>query len=153
MIDTREQSPLNFNSYEYCTSCRDTLDCGDYTIAGYDRPKDDHSVIIERKANSMELVGNLGVNWERFQRECELLAQYRHKMILVQSPENFQYLYDKKYTKLSPSYIYKQLSILHMEYNIPTIFLSSRESATNFTIRYFNHCIRLREKLDDEQRS
>lgn len=142
LYDTREQNPLTWKNelkpYEV-TLARETFECGDYTIVGHDMPGDDNSVIIERKKNSLELVGNLGTNWDRFCNELELMSKYKYKQIVVCGPDNFSFLYSRGYTKLSPSFVYKQLVHIFIYFNISTIFLNSREEAENYLYRMFVH--------------
>lgn len=145
IVDTREQEPLTFSLKEDIQIGRDKLECGDYSIAGYDLPGDDGSIIIERKQNCNELCGNLGANWERFQKELEKMAEYKHKMILVCGPNNFPYIHGRGYTKLHPNFVYKQLSIIHIKYGIPTIFAGTREDAEEYMYRYFKEVIRYAE--------
>lgn len=137
ICDTREQDPLLFQNYKGVRVGRDTLNAGDYTMAGYDMPGDTNSVIVERKKNCMELITNLGAKWEQFCAEAQKLYAYRHRAIVVCGPENFGYLYDRGLTKLSPNFVFKQLSYLHMEYQLPTIFCNSRDQAENYIFRFF----------------
>lgn len=104
-------------------------------------PNDDDSIIIERKKDCSELVRNLGAEWERFTREMELMTQYRHKLMVVCAPDNFQVLYDKGYTKLHPNFVYKQLATLQIRYGVSTIFLPNRTTAENYIFRLFTDII------------
>ncbi len=135
LIDTREQQPLLFENYSDIKWCRDTLACGDYTVAGHDLPTDDHSVIFERKKNCLELVSNLGMNWERFQSELKLMTQYKHKQIVVCAPNNFQYIFDKRYTKINPEFAYKRIAHIFTEYHIPIVFMDTRQEAETYMYR------------------
>lgn len=145
-MDTKEQQPLNFHSFDFIETCHDHLPAGDYTIVGHDMVTDDHSVIIERKKNVQELVNNIGAEWDRFISEAEILKQYKHKSIIVCGPNNIDYLYSRGFTKISPGFFYKQLSILQIEYGLPTIFAGDRESAEHYMVRYFNHIVRLHKQ-------
>jgi hypothetical protein len=73
----------------------DTLECGDYTPIAFDMPNDDYSLIIERKLSARELIGNIGKNWERFQRELEKMSFYQNKFLVVCGPEEYYQLYKK----------------------------------------------------------
>lgn len=147
IIDTKEQKPLLFTEYEL-NICRDSLPAGDYTLVGHDRPTDDESVIFERKANCLELVTNLGKEFERFEREAQILTQYKHKAILVCGPANFDFIYNRGMTKLHPNFAYKQLAYLYLEYSIPTIFLDNRENVENFMFRTFHQ---IHKKIRNEE--
>jgi ERCC4-type nuclease len=143
IVDTRENDPLLFSLYdEEIKTHRDKLDAGDYTLFAHDMPGDDDSIIIERKANCQELVNNLGKKWEQFKAEAELLSKYKHKVILVCGPDNFNYLYDRGFTRLHPNFIYKQLNYLWINYGIQTLFLPDRDTAENYIFRSFVEVIR-----------
>ena len=142
IIDSREQNPFRWMDYENLTTVRDKLDFADYSLASYDRPGDDDSVVIERKQHCQELLSNIGQNWERFQRELVGMSKYKHKFIIVCGPSNFDYLYNKGFTKISPNYAYKQLAYIYTEYGIPTLCFSKVEDAENFVYRLFVELIR-----------
>lgn len=147
IIDTREKSPFTFSSYEHVHTYTDTLDAGDYTICGHDNPNDDHSVIIERKKDSQELVRNLCANWDVFEREMEILTKYKNKMIIVCGPNNFNHLYDMGFTKVHPNYFNRQLAILQADYQIPVCFFPDKLKAEDFVFRLF---YRLFKKIEEE---
>lgn len=143
LYDTREQTPFEWAGYDSLTVTKETLEAGDYTIVGHDLPRDDHSIIIERKKNCNELVGNLGTNWERFLREAEILAKYKTKLIIVTGPCNFDYLYDNGLTKLNPNFALKQLSYLQIKFGISTLYFPNKELAENYVFRLFVETIKL----------
>lgn len=145
IVDTREKDALKFKDYEVVTSI-DKLEAGDYTIHCHDRPLDDNSIIIERKKNCQELVHNLVASWDVFKNELEILSTYRHKAIVVCGPNNFPYLYDRGFTKVSPSFVYCRIADVFMEYGIPTIFANSREDAENMIYRMFVKARKLNEE-------
>lgn len=136
IVDTREQEPWGFRQYKDIYIQRDTLDWGDYTLVGQDRPSDDFNCIIERKKNAQELLGNLGNGWDRFQAEAEGLAPYRRKCVIVCGPDNFEYLYDRGFTKIHPNFAYKQIALLYAKYDIPVMFFSNRECAEEYAFRF-----------------
>lgn len=144
IVDTREQQPLEFLADKRDNEIilgRDKLDCGDYSLYGHDRPKDDHSIIIERKKDCSELAINLGSKWEQFENELRLLTHYRHRAILVCAPNNFEWLYDKKYTMMKPEFIMKRMSEVHINYGVPIIFLNNREMVETYMIRLFKRVL------------
>lgn len=136
IIDTREQDPLDFTGYPVHASV-DKLDAGDYTLVGHDRPKDDFSVIIERKKNCSELLRNIGANWDTFQLELDLMNEYHCKQIVICGPNNFSYLIQKGLTQLNLNFIYKRLAQIQSIYDVSTLFLGTREDATNYIYRLF----------------
>lgn len=144
--DTREQDPLIFEGYPIKVGV-DALPAGDYSLVGHDQPSDDFSVIIERKANCSELIGNLGTNWDRFERSLEKLAQYKHAQIVVCGNNNFDYLIEKDFTKLSLNFIFAQIVKIQLDYGIPIIFCGNRPNATNYIYRLFK---RIDKKVRDD---
>jgi ERCC4-type nuclease len=146
IADTREQTPLTFEGYEDALVYRDKLDCGDYSLFSHDMPGDDHSIIVERKKDCLELCTNLGSAWDRFEKEAALLAEYKHKMILVCAPNNFESLYKMERTKMNPAFVSKQLNTLYLEYGIPTFFFYNHQQAEEFMYRMFRRV----KQLTDE---
>ncbi len=139
--DTKEQKPLGFIDYPVKIT-NESLPAGDYSLVGHDMPGDDDSIIIERKKDCMELCSNLGAKWEQFENEAKLLKKYKHKMILVCAPNNFDYLCDRGFTKLSVNFIYKRLAYLYVNYGITITYMPNRESAENLIYRTFLEIIR-----------
>ena len=145
IVDTREQHPLFVNDEDFGTVRpvfsslslrdewldkvvlhRDKLDCGDYTMYAHDLPGDDHSIVLERKKDCMELITNLVTKWDQFASEMELLRQYKHKQIIVCKPENFWWLYQQGFTAVHPNFLYKKLAVLYYDFGVPVTFLGSR---------------------------
>lgn len=141
--DTREQNPLSWATFPNIQIQVDTLPCGDYTLIGHDMPGDDHSIIIERKKNCQELVGNLGAHFDTFENEMLKMQQYKNKMILVCSDDDFADLYDKQYTRIHPNFAYKQLAVLQAKYQVPTLFLGNRLNVETFIFRVFKEILEL----------
>jgi ERCC4-type nuclease len=76
IIDTREQTPLDLSPL---SSIRGTLPTGDYTIQGLE-----HVVVIERKSLS-DLLGCVGSDRERFDREVHRMLAYPVRVLLIES--------------------------------------------------------------------
>ena len=76
IIDSREQNALNL---EPLTSVTSTLPTGDYSIRGLE-----HVVAIERKSLD-DLVGCVGRDRERFEREVQRLLAYPVRILVVES--------------------------------------------------------------------
>ena len=128
--DTREQmpyfdSPL-FETYgvelEILTR---KLHAGDYSIEGLE-----DKILIERKANTGELHGNIGKvkHKERFYRELEKLKEAEEAYILCEWPESNNFTFPQnsgiplskmKYIKMSSKYFRKLIHEIQEEF--PTI--------------------------------
>lgn len=76
LIDSREQTPLDLSPMKME---RGTLVTGDYSIRGLE-----HVIAIERKSLS-DLLGCIGVERERFDRECQRLLAYPTRAIVVEA--------------------------------------------------------------------
>lgn len=90
LVDSREQKPWQFDIEEpksgYSTRITSSevtgLDCGDYSVKGYE-----DLIRIERKMGFGELFNNMipKTNKDRFEREMEKLQQIKYKYILIES--------------------------------------------------------------------
>lgn len=121
VVDTREQLPWEFSEY---TVSHTKLDTGDYSIQGLE-----DILCIERKKGVAEIANNIAD--DRFQDVINRMKNYKHSFILVECdydqlmnypvgsdiPER---LWHKM--KLSPQFILKYISELHIKYNIHVIF-------------------------------
>lgn len=76
LIDTREQTPLNLAPLRHR---RETLATGDYSVAGLES-----IVAIERKSLP-DLIACVGVERERFERECQRLLAYPTRAIVIEA--------------------------------------------------------------------
>lgn len=76
VVDTREQMPLDLSPL---TAVVDTLATGDYSVRGLE-----HVVAIERKSLS-DLIGCVGGERERFDREVQRLLSYPVRCLVVES--------------------------------------------------------------------
>jgi DNA excision repair protein ERCC-4 len=76
IVDTREQLPLDLSPLKTQPA---TLDTGDYSLAGCE-----HVVRIERKSLD-DLLGCVGRERERFDREVMRLLAYPVRLLLVES--------------------------------------------------------------------
>lgn len=148
--DTREQNPWNFDRFvEYIDISKDTIPYGDYTLVGHEHYKDDNSIIIERKKNTLEIVTNLGTAWDRFKCELEELSKFRYKQIIVCNSCNIEYLYRSGMTKLNPAFFYRQLSSIYINYNIPTLFFDNSSQAEEYVSRLFYQIVKKTEIEDN----
>ncbi len=76
IIDTREQTPLELSPLKVI---RGTLPTGDYSLAGLE-----HLVTIERKSLN-DLLGCVGSDRERFDREIQRMLAYPVRVLLVEA--------------------------------------------------------------------
>ena len=141
VIDTREQRPYIFKEHPIMQKA---LDAGDYSILGFET-----QIAIERK-QAEEIYGNFGHGRDRFMRECEKLASYERKAIVIENdldrlvnPPDFT---RRKYKmKLKRSHVIGTLAKLIGEFGIPVIFASGRREANEITyaiLRQYFKCKR-----------
>ena len=76
IVDTREQLPLDLSPLRVEVG---TLATGDYSVAGLE-----HVVAVERKSLS-DLLGCVGVERERFDREVQRLLAYPVRCLVVEA--------------------------------------------------------------------
>jgi ERCC4-type nuclease len=146
LIDTREQNPLTWSTYQGISTALETLPCGDYTITGHDLPSDDNSIIVERKKDCKEFARNIGADWDRFKNELELMREYKNKMIIICTPNNFDELYQIGFTKLHPNFVAKQLAVIQTHYQIPVLFMNNRSDVENLMFRMFYEILKKTEE-------
>lgn len=75
IVDTREQIPANLGEMKFE---RAALDTGDYSIKGLEQ-----YLRIERKS-LQDLIGCIGKERERFERELVRLRGFQHKSVIVE---------------------------------------------------------------------
>lgn len=124
--DTREKDGKGwwFEEDEYCAGTVQTkVDYGDYAIKGLE-----DKFSIERKASVSEVATN--INEKRFKAELEVLADFPHKLIILEFdwqdilryPEGSGIpKYKRKYIKVSGNFIMSCLANIYINYNIPVI--------------------------------
>ena len=76
LIDTREQMPLDLSPLRTAPAA---LATGDYTVAGLE-----HVVVIERKSLP-DLIGVVGRERERFDREVQRMLAFPVRILLIES--------------------------------------------------------------------
>jgi ERCC4-type nuclease len=76
VIDTREQLPLDLTPLQTTVG---TLATGDYSVVGLE-----HVVAVERKGLS-DLIGCVGVERERFDREIQRLLAYPVRALVIEA--------------------------------------------------------------------
>lgn len=149
IVDTREQNPLTFEKYEDINVMSDTLECGDYTPVGFDMANDDYSLIIERKLSARELIGNIGKNWDRFQRELEKMSFYQNKFLVVCGPEEYYQLYKRKMTKLHPNFVRTRFHEIRLKYGVQIVHCNNRETAEEFIYQLIKSTVKLCDIYDE----
>jgi hypothetical protein len=124
IIDTREQAPFAFEHERYAGTIVEpgTLDTGDYSLAGLsDR------VAVERKSLP-DLVGCLGRERERFERELQRAAALDAFAVVVES--SWADLAGGKYrSQMNPHSACQSVLAFTCRYRVPFLFAGSRAGA------------------------
>ena len=161
IIDNQEKKPWDFteklpSKFFVNNVVVKNLEYGDYTLDGYDLPEFKNSIIIERKASVEELLGNIGKNWERFQRELDGLQKYSRAVIIVEDDLHDAYAKymgrnPKKgmYFTLPPDFLLSRITEIDYKWGIKTLFLSSKYFARRYACNMFRSI--LGEVKDDVQ--
>lgn len=128
-IDTREQKPLKFN----CRTVSFKCDVGDYTALS-----DYHSnVFIDRKSPP-DFIQSFTKGLERFENEILRAKDLdSYLIVLIEYPLSSMLVFDrtylKRFTKVSPSYLFRNVRYILEKYNnIQFLFVKDRREASEY---------------------
>lgn len=147
IVDTREQTPWEFEHY---ATASQKLDTGDYSIQGLE-----HLFAIERKKSVSEIANN--VTEPRFKDVLERLQKFQHKFILLEFTLNNVLDYPVGSTvpkrmwntiKISSKYILKYLTEINIKYGIHTIYCGNRENAEEVALCIMKRMVELYGKSE-----
>lgn len=133
--DTREKNPLHFDN-RYVTTAK--LDVGDYGL----EDKYNKNIYIERK-NINDFAQTLTKNFARFERELKRAVKSNSYIVMLvevslETALNFDVLPEMRYTKVTPSHVFKNLRDLLKDYqNFQVLFVDNREIAAKAVIKIF----------------
>ena len=131
VVDTREQVPFPFVGYPAAIESG-TLTDGDYSLAGFER-----RVAVERKSLA-DLVGCLGTDRARFQRELARLRGYDSAVVVVEAP--VEDLRGGRYRgELDAGAAWQSVLAFSMRYRVPFIFGRDRADAEKITFDFLRH--------------
>ena len=117
IIDTREQTPLQFQNLE---SEPGTLQSGDYSIKGME-----HLIGIERKSTA-DLISSVTSGRERFERELHRLHGFRFKRLLIEG--TIEDVRQHRYrSKANPKSVLNSLHAFEVRYDVPVVWGGSRK--------------------------
>lgn len=131
IVDTREQYPLEFGKYKDCEgSISRALKVGDYAIEGME-----DLICIERKASTIEIARNLGVDQVRFYKELNKMKDFKYKYIvcefsmeeMIEYPNNSgipKYALEK--LKFDGKFLLKKMLEITMDYDIQIIYAGNK---------------------------
>lgn len=142
IVDTREQTPWEFENY---TTANKKLDTGDYSIEGLE-----DIFAIERKRTVSEIANN--ITESRFKDVLDRLEKFKHKFILLEFTLNNVMDYPVGSTvpkrmwhtlKITNKYILKYLTEINIKYNIHTIYCGNRDNAEEVAISIMKRMVEL----------
>lgn len=142
IIDTREQTPWNFENY---TVANQKLDTGDYSVQGLE-----HIFAIERKKSVSEIANN--ITESRFKDVLERMQQFQHRFMLLEFTLNNVLDYPVGSTvpkrmwhtiKITSKYILKYLTEINIKYGIHTIYCGNRDSAEEVALCIMKRMVEL----------
>lgn len=120
IVDTREQTPLEFTRLEAIPG---TLISGDYSVAGLE-----DLFAVERKSVSDLVSCCAGPNRERFERELHRLRGYRFARLLVVG-EPDEITEGRYHSRIKPQSVWATLAAFEARYNLPVAFQPTAEIA------------------------
>jgi len=142
IIDTREQAPFTFTAMTNCIGgiVSRKLDVGDYSVVGMER-----LLRLERKSLT-DLISTLMHGRQRFLRECEALAKFRHAALLIEATyEDVKSFYHEDLcTSAHPNAVSGSLDAVEARFGIPVIYTSrhrplAQEKAASWLSKHFTY--------------
>jgi len=142
IIDTREQAPFTFTAMSNWIggTVSRKLDVGDYSIVGMER-----LLRLERKSLT-DLISTLMHGRQRFFRECEALAKFRHAALLIEATyEDVKSFYHEDLcTSAHPNAVSGSLDAVEARFRIPVIYTSqhrplAEEKAASWLSKHFTY--------------
>lgn len=136
LVDTREKKPLSFSIGSDIEEIKKTkLATGDYSVQGFE-----DKIMVERKASVDEVFMNLGVQWERFEREMERAKLYKYKYLVIEASMREIYK-GSRYSQMSGRFIMARLLYLQFKYGINVIFAGEGLHVPGFIIQLMKAAI------------
>ncbi len=143
LVDTREQVPFEFHRFDnWIASTRvATLPVGDYSVEGMES-----LLVLERKSLT-DLIGTLMHHRERFFRQCERMADFKWKAIIVEaSYEDVKspYTASAEFASAHPNGVAGSLDAVEAKFGIPVIYASrykdlAEEKCASWLSKHFTY--------------
>lgn len=130
--DTRERLPFDLSFYGFEVERR-KLDCGDYSIQGYE-----NYISIDRKKSVSELASNLFEDYVRFKKEMIRAKDIAHFFLLFEFSLEYLLIYPHgsgipkrkwPYLRATPRKMLERIKLLYETYGVRCIFSQNREEA------------------------
>lgn len=137
--DTREQRPLDFSKFSEIVGVkRATLPTGDYSIEGWggrllsedkktkEQVWEPFGICIERKADLNELIGNMTVDHDQFERRLWRMMRYEVAIIMVECGSLSDAMNGRYRSFAEPKSVAGWLCAIEEKYHIPIRFFNNR---------------------------
>ena len=134
LIDTREQTPLEF-THQFITNVeRIKLDVGDYGC----RFADDHipSIFFERKSIG-DLFGTMTSGYKRFKREILRAQESKTTLIIIIEGTLSKVLRGYEHSTVEGITIVKKLLTLWVKYGIKPVFCKDRDEMSLYIAEFY----------------
>ncbi|MBX3743814.1 MAG: ERCC4 domain-containing protein [Verrucomicrobiae bacterium] len=130
VVDSREQTPLAFRRL---ASVVGTLGTGDYSARGLE-----HHLVVERKSVA-DLIGSLGPERERFERELHRLRGFVFPRLLIVGTEA-EVIAGRYRSNMKPRSVMASLHAFEARYGVPIVWVADPESAARLVERWAAWC-------------
>lgn len=134
IIDTREQSRLNFKHKSITEVIIKGLNVGDYTALfsdGFQPP-----MVFERKSIN-DLYGTLSKGYDRFKKEIERAKEQHIQLIIIVEGNLSKVLYGVPYSQRTPESLVYQIFTIWVRYGVQTIFCKDSEDVSEYITQFF----------------
>lgn len=139
VVDTREQTPLDFSPFPDCEVERGALATGDYSIKGLE-----NIVGIERKSCSDRL-GSLTHDRARFERELARLRSFALRAVVVEA--SWMQLAKGEYrSRMKPHSCLQSILGLGVRFEVPFLLVETHRAAAYTVYHLFRHFLKQREE-------
>jgi len=134
VVDTREQTPLNFKDV---TIVKNSLNFGDYAVLGKEQ-----GIVIERKSLP-DLIGSCVAQYERFTREFQRAKDAGAYLIVLceeslNTAQNYPYIpYLRRFIKTPPEAVFHNVRELMQNFGFQFVFCDGRARAAEVAIKIF----------------
>lgn len=129
--DNNEQKPYRFPECEYIDK---SIDCGDYTIEGYEG-----QIVIERKELN-DFYGSITHNRDRFDRMWERCRNAEFKGLLIEAREEEVYCPEMSFSNVNSNSIYGSIVSFQIKYNVH-VYCNTREMCrqrlVNWLVKFY----------------
>ena len=139
IVDKREQTPLSFNIKDISIPTElGTLQTGDYSVKGLES-----KISVERKSLS-DLLGCIGNDRERFERELERISAFETRALVIESTWEEIEAGNYYKSKVHPNAVIGSLLSWQEKYSLPIMMCVDHERTGLMTARLLFSAVKRR---------